>query len=378
MHKKRIAIMLPKLSRYGGVEGFAWRLANDLSQKYSVDFICSKQTTRSPEGVRVICIGRPCLGKAAKILWFALGAEWIRRRNRYDVSIGLGNTVCQDILRISGGPTRIFWRYSQKAYASRFARQWKTLRRRLAPSNHLTLLIERLQIRYTQKLVANSHLVKSWLLEAYPQLKDHDIRIIYNKPDLKKFSPCSSSEKRDIRNRLHLPDKIIIGTAATNFTLKGIGPLIKTLPFLADDHILIIAGGRNPAKYRRLARRLGVLDRVYFLGRVDDMPSFYRASDLFILLSFHDACSNAILEALATGIPVISTTTNGSSIVLPNVNSIEPDSPSETIASVIGNAINRRSQLSSINFPADAEAGLEPYIRIVAELLETKTQPIPK
>jgi UDP-glucose:(heptosyl)LPS alpha-1,3-glucosyltransferase len=363
--------MLPKLSRYGGVEGFAWRLANDLAQKYLVDFICSRQTTKSPEGVRVICIGRPCLGKAVKILWFALGAEWIRRRNKYDLSIGLGNTVCQDILRISGGPTRIFWRYSQKAYANGFPRYWKMLRRRLSPSNHLTLLIERLQIRFTKKLVANSHLVKSWLLEAYPQLKDHDIRIIYNKPDLKAFSPCSSSKKRDIRNRLHLPDKIIIGTAATNFTLKGIGPLIRTLPFLADDHILVIAGGRNPAKYRRLAHKLGVSERVYFLGKVDDMPSFYRASDLFILLSFYDACSNAILEALATNIPVISTSTNGSSSVLPLENIIEPDSEPRSIAETIRHVMDGPPGPAA-PVPPETEEGILPYTKLVDEVLHTK------
>jgi UDP-glucose:(heptosyl)LPS alpha-1,3-glucosyltransferase len=361
--------MLPKLSRYGGVEGFAWRLSQALAQEYKVDFICARQTTQAPEGVRVICIGRPWFGKTFKILWFALGAEWLRRRNAYDLTIGLGNTICQDILRISGGPTRVFWKYSQKAYAKGFPRRWKMLRRRISPSNNLILLIEKLQIKHSKILVANSHLIKKWLCEAYPQLTDQAVSIIYNRPNLEAFSPCSASEKRAIRSRLQLPNTVIIGTAATNFMLKGIRPLITTLPFLPENHILVIAGGRNSSRYKRLAQKLNISDQVYFLGRVDDMASFYRACDLFILLSFYDACSNAILEALATGIPVISTTTNGSSIVLPAENIIEPDSSPETIASVIENAMNQKKQLPSITFPTDADAGLQPYMKMISTLL---------
>jgi len=367
--------MLPKLSRYGGVEGFAWRLAEELAKKYAVDFICSRQNTQAPEGVRVVCIGRPCMGKSIKILWFALGAEWVRRRNNYDLSIGLGNTVYQDILRISGGPTKIFWKHSKKAYPKGFSRTWKMIRRRLTPANRLVLLIERLQVRHTRTLIANSHLVRTWLFEAFPQLKKKTVRIIYNKADLKKFSPCSAAEKNAIRKHLHLPDKVIIATAATNFILKGIRPLIETLPFLPENHILLIAGGRNAARYNRIARRLGITERVYFMGKVDDMPSFYRASDLFILLTFYDACSNAILEALATGLPVISTDTNGSSKFLAPQNILNADSRPQDIAATIQRAMSNGQQ-PSIYLPLDAEAGIPPYTKLVANLLRMKQQKI--
>ncbi|MBS6653380.1 MAG: glycosyltransferase family 4 protein, partial [Collinsella sp.] len=57
--------------------------------------------------------------------------------------------------------------------------------------------------------------------------------------------------------------------------------------------------------------------RIHFLGKVEDMPALYRAMDLFVLPSFYDACSNAVLEALACGLKVLSTTANGSSVFLP-------------------------------------------------------------
>ena len=74
------------------------------------------------------------------------------------------------------------------------------------------------------------------------------------------------------------------------------------------------AGGRgseNPLPYKRLARYLGVGDRVRFAGGTKDPYSFYRAADFFVLPTRHDPCSLVVLESLAMGVPVISTVFNG-------------------------------------------------------------------
>jgi hypothetical protein len=103
MNTPKVAIMLPKLSRYGGVEQFGYRLAAYLAREFDVTFICARQEHEAPAGVRVVRIGRPP-GKFCKMLWFALAAESARRRGNFDVSIGLGKSLRQDILRLSGGP----------------------------------------------------------------------------------------------------------------------------------------------------------------------------------------------------------------------------------------------------------------------------------
>jgi UDP-glucose:(heptosyl)LPS alpha-1,3-glucosyltransferase len=371
MAKKRskIAIMLPKLSHYGGVEGFAWRLAETLIRDYEVDFICTRKETEPPQGVRVICVGRPVLGRFVKILWFAIAAEWLRRKGHYDLSIGLGNTICQDILRISGGPTRIFWKHSIRAYPRGFARTWKMIRRQCSPANHLILLIEKLQIRHSRQIVANSDLVKEWILEAFPHLLPHTVDVIYNQPDLQKFSSATSSGIKQARRRLGIPeDKRIIATAGTNFMLKGIGPLIRCLAYLPADTMLLVAGGRHCEKYQRLANKVGAEDRVRFLGKVDDMVTFYQASDMFILLSFYDACSNAVLEALAAGLPVISTTTNGSSCFLSESSIVDPTIHPVDLAALIARVLNSK-QTASFAFPAHLKAGLDPYVHRIKTML---------
>ena len=139
------------------------------------------------------------------------------------------------------------------------------------------------------------------------------LEVIYNLPDFSRFAPPSVEERRAVRAVLPAGDGVFIGTASTNFRLKGVGPMIRSLALLPDDHHFFIAGGRGHAEYLDLAATLGVRERVHFLGRVEDMPAFYKALDVFVLPTFYDACSNAVLEAAATGLRVLSTPFNGSS-----------------------------------------------------------------
>ncbi len=316
---KRVALMLPRLSRYGGAEQFGYRLAEHLAAcgEFDVTFVCAGQDGPPPQGVRVIRVGRPVPGKLGKTLWFALAAEAVRRREGFDVTVGLGNTVFQDIARLSGGPTGLFWDYSIRAYGEGLPRTLKSLARRLSPGKQLARVIERLQARHTKLLVANSHFVRDLTLEAFPFLQAEDIPVIYNQPDLSRFRPADAARKPALRRDLDLPeDAGLIVTAGTNFRLKGIHVLIRALAHLPASFHLAVAGGRSSGDMLALARTLGVQERVRFLGRVDDMPALYQAADIFVLPTFYDACANAVLEALACGLPVISTACNGSSAFL--------------------------------------------------------------
>ena len=85
----------------------------------------------------------------------------------------------------------------------------------------------------------------------------------------------------------------------------------RWIPTIGLGLILLVAGKPDPAKYRQLAKSLGVADRVLFAGQVSDPVAFYQAADFFVLPTRFDPCSLVVLEALAMGLPVISTTKNG-------------------------------------------------------------------
>lgn len=368
--KPRIAVMLPKLSTYGGAEGFSYRLANELARAgYAVDYICARQETAAPEGVTPVIVGRPPLGRAAKIAWYAYATEKARKRGGYDLSFSMGKTISQDVLRMSGGPLSVFWRLSQRAWESGFPRTWKMTRRRLAPANALIRGLETTSLTNQKVCVTVSHRVRDWLIEAHPALAEKDLRIIYNKPDLSRFSVPTMDERMALREHFGLQTgDIAISFAGTNFALKGLGTLINALSLLPPHIKLFVAGGRNPGRFGRLAEDLGVAERITFLGKVDDMPSLYRASDIFCLPSFYDTCSNAVLEALASGAKVISTRDNGSSYFLPEKRILEDSADAEGLAALIATAAAEEPPAPFV-WPDDVKAGLPPYLDLTRELL---------
>ena len=326
----RIALMLPRFSRYGGVEQFGFRLAGELARRgYQVDFICARQEVDAPKGVRVLEVGRPPGLHFFKMLWFLIRAESLRKRWNYDLCVSLGHTWNQDVVRMSGGPLLNFWAKSERAFPPGLPKLAKRLRRWLSPSNWLALVIERRQFTAKSDVIAVSHLVRDWLLQAYPALAPNRVAVVYNRPDAGRFSPPTASERAVARAALAsysasamdgAAEPVFIGTAATNFEgRKGVRQLLRAFTLLPEHCMLFVAGGRAPGAYMKLAAELGVADRVVFCGKVEDMPSFYRGLDIFILPTFHDTCSNAVLEALASGCKTIASSSDGSAFFL------EPD-----------------------------------------------------
>lgn len=105
MNRRRIALLLPRLGRYGGVEQFAWHLAEALAQRgHEVDFICARKEGEAPAGVRPVVVGRKGGLKVLKALHYLVQAERMRRRGDYDLTVSFGKTWEQDILRVGGGP----------------------------------------------------------------------------------------------------------------------------------------------------------------------------------------------------------------------------------------------------------------------------------
>lgn len=163
-------------------------------------------------------------------------------------------------------------------------------------------------------------------------------------------------------------EQVVIGTAATNFALKGIRYLIEALTHLPENHVLHVAGGRQSGKYVRLAREFGVEDRVRFLGKVEDMPSFYRKTDVFVLATFYDACSNAALEALACGCRVVSSSLNGSAYFLPE-KWVFPDPADVSGLADILLRVSEEESPDPFVWPEDVKSGLEPYVEMIEQAI---------
>lgn len=369
----RLAVTMPRLSRYGGAESFAWRLSEELAARgYAVDFICARRETDPPDGVTPVVVGRFGVFRFVKILWFAYAADRACRQGGYDLVFGMGKTLNQDILRVGGGPITTFWELSQHAWPEGFARSFKMLRRRLSPANWAIRVIDRIRLGRTPRVVAVSHLVRDWITRAHPHLDERAIDVVYNKPDLSRFSPIGEQGRNRLRATCNVSEyEVVIGTAATNFALKGVRHLVDMLALLPEHFVLGVAGGRNPEKYLRQARELGVEKRIRFLGRVDEMTDFYRGVDIFVLATFYDACSNAVLEALACGCKVLSSSKNGSARFLPDRWVFDDPSDARNLARLV-REVAGEERPEPFTWPDDVPCGLEPYVEMIERTLAEK------
>jgi sugar transferase (PEP-CTERM/EpsH1 system associated) len=152
------------------------------------------------------------------------------------------------------------------------------------------------------------------------QMKDwleNDIKVrspvtqIYNGIDTNKFRPAEKGEKGSLRRKLNLPeDTPIIGVVARLDPIKNHRSLFRafeTVRTVLPEACLLVVG--DGPERKSLESQAG--DGVIFLGNRSDVPEILRALDLFVLPSLNEGISNTILEAMATGTPVVATRVGG-------------------------------------------------------------------
>lgn len=130
---------------------------------------------------------------------------------------------------------------------------------------------------------------------------------------------------------------------------KRIDLLIKTLGELRknniDAELNIVGDGNLAASLRTLAQRLGIADRVHFHGPLDydKLPAVYRANHLFLMCSAHEGMSNAMLEAMASGLPVITTPCEGTAELVGDNGIILPSADVAVFVKVVKQIIENKT-----------------------------------
>lgn len=116
----------------------------------------------------------------------------------------------------------------------------------------------------------------------------------------------------EARVELDLPlDTAIVGTVTRLSDQKRIDRLLETMAMLPHAHCAIAGEGPLEGALRRQAAKLGIGERVHFLGYRSDVVRVLSALDVFVLTSDREGMANAMLEAMAAGVPVVSTPVSG-------------------------------------------------------------------
>ncbi|BAZ82015.1 glycosyltransferase family 4 protein [Sphaerospermopsis kisseleviana CS-549] len=148
------------------------------------------------------------------------------------------------------------------------------------------------------------------------------IRVIVNGVDLQEFAPGISH-----RQKLGLPENLNLALFAGDIrtTRKNLDSILQALVKVPNLHLAVV-GKTEGSPFPELANALGISERVHFLGYRRDVAEIMRAVDFFVFPSRYEACSLVLLEAMASGLPVITATaTGGAELVTPEAGIILPD-----------------------------------------------------
>lgn len=159
-------------------------------------------------------------------------------------------------------------------------------------------------------VTANSEGLKELALKTMPA----DIDVIYNSVDIQEFKPKRKNIGKSIR---------LISTGRL-IKRKGYDCLIKAMVGLNHCELLLIGKGDQEKNLKKLARDLKV--NVIFKGYIahQQIPAELRNSDIFVLPSLNEGMSNSLLEAMACGLPIITTDTGGSKELIDNNGIVVP------------------------------------------------------
>lgn len=194
--------------------------------------------------------------------------------------------------------------------------------------------------RLSTQVVVNSTAVRAILLQTYG-LSSEKVRVVYNGVDVQRFA----SARRD-RSKL-LPDveinsKVVAVVANMYSRVKGHDQLIaaatNVCKILPETIFILVGDGQERPRLEQLVRQAGLEKNFIFLGSRKDIPELLACCDLSVLPSEAEAMPNALLEAMASGLPVIATGVGGSlEVIEDGINGllVPPRNPEALAAAIL-------------------------------------------
>jgi UDP-glucose:(heptosyl)LPS alpha-1,3-glucosyltransferase len=316
----RVALTHLRQSGTGGTERYLNQLAAHLAERgHAVTIICRSHEAPPQPAVRLVVLRNMAIGGAGRIWAFARAVERHVRTAAYDVVLGLGRCWTQDVIRLGGGCHQSYLDSAHQATL----RSWErgVLSGRLKNQVILAIEVRALRAGAYRRVITNSEMVKHDVMHRYA-VPDGKIVVIYNGVDLERFHPRQRERGGDALRRSSgfTADNIVLLFLGTGYGRKGLEQVLDAFPALLRERpqarLLVVGYDSAQPAFERHAAALGISAQVRFLGGRRDPEVCFAAADLYVLPTYYDPFANSTLEALASGLPVITTTTNGASEVL--------------------------------------------------------------
>ena len=172
-------------------------------------------------------------------------------------------------------------------------------------------------------VVAVSQRVKAELHELKAGLRD--IRVITNGVNLMEFAP-GAAERMKLGLPQHVPLLLFAGDIKTG--LKNLDSVLQAVKAIPECHLAVV-GRIDDSPFPRRTSELEIADRVHFMGFRRDTPAIMRAVDLFVFPSRYESFSLVLLEAMASGLPVITARTVGAAELVTEESGVVLEHPND-------------------------------------------------
>ena len=324
---KSITLALENFSRFaGGAESYAVELSETLLQRGWEVHLVGQSWDGLPQGAVFHQISKlpKVVPSSLRILHFAFRHRSIVRKLRTDIVLGFGSTIEMNVYQSHGGVHFFSSLRKSRAEANPFTRLVKTMLTFLSPKSLVRSWIESAPFRMKNRpvIIAISDMIRSDMRRRYA-LTQEDVELVYNGVDLEKFARVRDWDSRKVlrRDLGFGPDTVLFLFMAYDFRKKGVKYLIQAAARLRDKvgskrFGVVVVGSKPSPALLSLVDSMDLGAMVIFRGPTKNPEAYYNACDVFVLPTFYDACSLVVFEAMASGLPAITTRHNGASGII--------------------------------------------------------------
>lgn len=305
--KLNVAVLIKRFISTGGAERYALEVARQLAEKgHRIELYAREFDAAFTSGMR--CCPVPDRFRFSSVLnlaSFAFDTARMLGGKTYDVIHSHERGYRQDVSTVHT--------FSYKGSAQRYSRLRKIDQIYLSPRSRLHLWLERKQMD-TPRLVAVSNAIREDTRKFYHREKG--VSVISPGVDTAWFHHSWIAENRkNIRREEKIPEgEMVVLFVGSEFQRKGLDCLI---PAITPGMRLVVVGkGEREGHYRRLVHKCGAAGRVEFKGLSDDIRRHLAAADVVALPSMSEAFGMSILEGMACGHPVVTSTSAGVSVLI--------------------------------------------------------------
>jgi UDP-glucose:(heptosyl)LPS alpha-1,3-glucosyltransferase len=324
----KVALVFAGCHKRGGVERSVWEAARRWRHEHDVTVVASDIDPTDLDGVDL----RTVSSRSTSPWAFGRAARELYQLDEFDHVVSFG---------VQPVPATVLWVNSVHrawlAASRRFPGESKLRdpRLRYLTRRHLErLYLERRYFRAPGRslIVTVADAVGADLVRLYGVDRSR-MTTVHNGFDPGEFDPDRRGRDRAaVRKQWGLPqDAVVLCIVANELERKGYEVALRAMAQVADPRLhLVLAGTADPSRYYGMVRSLGLADRVHYVGQQSDVGQVHAASDVFVLPTKYEAFCLAIVEALASGLPVVTTTVPGAGdLIQPGRNGLLQEDPED-------------------------------------------------